>query len=138
MPRADRIARVVALVAWMAMITYWSGQPQLPIDHPSVANILNGWQHRVAHLIGFSVLGLLARWTLDGAPRAALLAVLLASAFGATDEYHQSFTPGRRAAVDDWLVDTASATVAVYLWWRLRPRLRPALAAVERLRTALF
>ncbi|HEV7386525.1 MAG TPA: VanZ family protein, partial [Phenylobacterium sp.] len=61
-----------------------------------------------------------------------------ASVFGATDEYHQSFTAGRRAAVDDWLMDTASAALAVYVWWRLRARLGFAIAAVERLRTALF
>jgi hypothetical protein len=48
-----------------------------------------------------------------------LWAVLLTSAFGAGDEWHQSFTPGRRAAIDDWAMDTASAALALYVWSRL-------------------
>ncbi|HEV7662105.1 MAG TPA: VanZ family protein [Chloroflexota bacterium] len=138
MRRSDRTARVIVLVLWMAMITYWSGQPVLPIDQPVVATLLHGWQHRVAHLVAFGILGMLANWALLGLPRPMLLAVLLTSAFGATDEYHQSFTDGRRAAVDDWLMDTASGALAIYLFWRLRPRLRFAITAVERLRTALL
>jgi VanZ family protein len=122
----------------MALITYWSGQPVLPIDQPLVANILQGWQHRIAHLIAFGVLALLAAWAFDGLPRKVLLGLLWTSAFGAVDEYHQTFTPGRRAAIDDWLMDTASGALALYLSRRLRPRLGFAIAALERLRTALF
>jgi hypothetical protein len=81
---------------------------------------LHGLQHRFAHLIAFGVLGLLGRWAFGGWPRASLLAVLLVSVFGATDEWHQSFTPGRRAAIDDWVLDTASAAIALYVWARLR------------------
>ena len=43
----------------------------------------------------------------------------LASLYGATDEFHQSFVPGRDSDVLDWVADTlgaalgaASATVA--------------------------
>ena len=117
---ADRAARLIALLGWMALITYWSGQGTLPIDQPNVANVFHGLQHRIAHLIAFGLLGLLARWAFDGLPRASVLAVILVSVFGATDEWHQSFTPGRRAAIDDWVVDTASAALAVYVWHRLK------------------
>src|SRR5260370_31129326 len=117
---ADRAARLIALISWMALITYWSGQSTLPIDQPNVANALHGLQHRIAHVVVFGLLGLLARWALGGLPRATLLAVLLVSIFGATDEWHQAFTPGRRAAIDDWAVDTASAALALYAWTRVR------------------
>jgi hypothetical protein len=96
-----------------------SGQGNLPIDQPTVAGPLHGLQHRLAHLIAFGLLGVLGRWAFDGWPRAFLLAVLLTSAFGATDEWHQSFTPGRRPAIDDWAFDTASAALAIYVWGRL-------------------
>ena len=90
-----RSARLLILLSWMALLTWWSGQGNLPIDQPSVAGPLHGLQHRLAHLIAFGLLGVLGRWAFDGWPRAFLLAVLLTSAFGATDEWHQSFTPGR-------------------------------------------
>ena len=104
----------------MALITYWSGQGNLPIDQPVVANVLHGFQHRLAHLAAFGLVGLLAGWAFHGIPRAVFWAVLLTSVFGATDEWHQSFTPGRRAAIDDWAMDTASAAIALYVWGRVR------------------
>jgi VanZ family protein len=104
----------------MALITYWSSQATLPIDQPAVANVLHGFQHRFAHAVTFGLLALLARWAFDGMPRAAVWAVVLASLFGATDEWHQSFTPGRHAGADDWAADTAFAAVALYAWSRLR------------------
>jgi VanZ family protein len=116
----QRAARLIVLAAWMALITYWSGQGDLPIDQPVVANVLHGFQHRVAHLAAFGLVGLLAGWAFRGMPRAVFWAVLLTSVFGATDEWHQSFTPGRRAAIDDWAMDTASAAIALYVWGRVR------------------
>ena len=125
-----RSGRILLLLAWMALLTYWSSQGNLPIDAPPVAGLLHNVQHKVAHLCAFGLLGLLAWWAFDGLPRSWLLAVLLVSAFGASDEWHQSFTPGRRAAVDDWALDTLSAALAVFVWSclrasRLHVRLRP-------------
>src|ERR1051325_5517171 len=107
----------------MALISYWSSQGNLPIDSPQVAGLLHNFQHRIAHLLAFGTLGLLARWAFDGSPRPWLLAVALVSAFGALDEFHQSFTPGRRAAVDDWAFDTASAALFVSVV-EFRPQFR--------------
>jgi VanZ family protein len=119
MPPLQRSARLLILLGWMALLTYWSGQGNLPIDQLGVAGPLHGLQHRVAHLFAFGLLGLLGRWTFDGWPRAFVLAVLVTSAFGLSDEWHQSFTPGRRPAVDDWAFDTASAALALWLRSRL-------------------
>jgi VanZ family protein len=44
--------------------------------------------------------------------RALALAVLAASLYGASDELHQSFVPGRDADVLDWVVDTVGAALA--------------------------
>jgi VanZ family protein len=127
----DRCARALLLAAWMVLIVYWSGQNNLPIDQPVVANIFHGFQHRFAHLVAFGLLGLLARWALDGLPRSALLAICVASIFGATDEWHQSFTAGRHSGIDDWAFDTASAAAAVYAWMLLTStRLRAPLRAL--------
>jgi VanZ family protein len=126
-----RAMRSIVLLAWMALIVYWSNQPSLPIDQPSVADAFHNTQHRVAHVLVYGLMGLLAWWTCEGKPRAWLLAIAITSVFGITDEFHQSFIPGRRAAVDDWLLDTASAAGAIWLLSRLRrSRLRPAIRAV--------
>jgi VanZ family protein len=55
-------------------------------------------------------------------------AVVGAALYGVTDEFHQSFVPGRDASVFDLIVNTIGATVAVVLWIRLRRRLPLVLA----------
>jgi VanZ family protein len=77
---------------------------------------------KVVHFSVYGLLGtLVCRQT--GAGRGAVVAVLVASAFGASDEWHQSFVPGRTMELADWLADTAGAAlgVAVYRRW---PRYR--------------
>ncbi|NBB80529.1 MAG: hypothetical protein GVY36_13980 [Verrucomicrobia bacterium] len=48
-----------------------------------------------------------------------LTAVLIAAAFGAFDEFRQSFTPGRSVEFADWIADSLGALVAalVYAKW---------------------
>lgn len=48
--------------------------------------------------------------------RAAAWSLVVVSAFGATDEWHQSFVPGRLAEVADWVADTLGALTAVTLY----------------------
>src|SRR5262245_61469186 len=56
-------------------------------------------------MVHFAVYGLLATLVcrIGGGWRAALLSLLVVSAFGASDEWHQSFVPGRASDVMDWL-----------------------------------
>jgi len=72
---------------------------------------------KVVHFAVYGLLGTLAcrparTW------RGAVLAVVAASAFGASDEWHQSFVPGRSAEVADWVADTAGAACAAVLYVR--------------------
>ena len=72
-------------------------------------------------VVHFSIYGLLATLVvrLRTGRRAALLSILIVSLYGITDEWHQSFTPGRSVEVADWLADTlgAALAVAMYTGW---------------------
>lgn len=62
-------------------------------------------------------------------------AVVLASLYGISDEWHQSFTPGRSVELFDWFMDTAGAVVAVTVyahWPRYRSLLEAPLAVRSR------
>jgi len=76
-------------------------------------------QDKLLHAVEYAVLGGLLVHALRLAglrPWVALVAaVVIASAFGATDEFHQSFVPGRSADVADWLADTLGAAVGAVL-----------------------
>ena len=110
----------------MGFISYWSNQSELPIDSPRVDAILQGAQHPLAHAWAFGILGVLAWWAMRPHPRAVLGAWLVAAVFGALDEWHQSFTPGRAVEFADWLVD-ASAGAAFVLVAEAVRRWRPSL-----------
>lgn len=85
---------------------------------------------KTAHFMEYGILGLLL-WRLvhfDPAFRSCrsrefLTALLLAALYAASDEFHQSFVPGREAAVRDVLLDTAGAGCGLGAWWTAR-RLR--------------
>jgi len=73
-----------------------------------------GWD-KLQHLLAYAALGLAAGlwaspifWKRRPA-FALLLTALAASAYGAIDEFHQYFVPGRDCNVWDWIADTLGA-----------------------------
>jgi VanZ family protein len=110
---------------YMAWIFYLSSQSE---PMPSVTTRV--WDKGI-HFTAYAVLCVLFCRALHGeglaALRLALLATLLTSAYGASDEVHQSFVPERSAGADDWLADTTGAAAAAALFStasRLRRPLR--------------
>lgn len=76
-------------------------------------------------VVHFSVYGLLGTLVCRQGRgwRAAAWSVLAVAAFGATDEWHQSFVPGRESELADWVADTSGAAVAIAMyagWQRYR------------------
>jgi VanZ family protein len=81
--------------------------------------------------LGYVGLGIvIARALAGGLPlrltlRQALVGFVIAAAYGATDEWHQSFVAGRTADIADWYSDSigsASALVACWAWSIIWPR----------------
>jgi VanZ family protein len=113
-----RILPFLPALAFAALVFYLSSQEN-PL--PDVTGRLSD---KLLHAVEYGALGALLAWPLAGvAPRRAfLLAVVLASAYGASDELHQWFVPGRFADVRDWAADTAGGALgaAAALWLRRR------------------
>ncbi|MFN7977064.1 MAG: VanZ family protein [Vicinamibacterales bacterium] len=74
---------------------------------------------KIEHFVFYGGLALVAlRATAGGrvagvTTRALIAAWAIASFYGATDEFHQWFVPGRSADVADWLADTFGAATAM-------------------------
>ncbi|HEX9082662.1 MAG TPA: VanZ family protein [Holophagaceae bacterium] len=74
---------------------------------------------KLAHASVFGLLALTLDWslrrTLPGLPmyKRHLLVVILVSLYGASDEWHQAFVPGRDCEVGDWIADSLGAVVAL-------------------------
>lgn len=72
---------------------------------------------KIAHFSVFGLLGsLIARCP---GVRRFRYAILIVSLFGVSDEFRQSFTPGRSVEFADWMADTLGAATAVslYAFW---------------------
>ncbi len=79
---------------------------------------------KIGHFLVFGLLGtlfarlpLLTKYNWKGAIAASLAAI----AFGAIDEWRQSFTPGRSVEFADWVADSLGAITAITLYRRCRP-----------------
>lgn len=97
-------------LAWAAFL-YWESSQARPFPFLP-RGILT--QDKLLHFGAYAVLaallvGALARTRLGPLARAAIVAALLASGYGASDEWHQAHVPGREASAWDWLADTLGA-----------------------------
>lgn len=117
MPHATRrLLGWLGATLWAAGIFYLSSRP---------GSTLPGGYSVQGHLGEYAVLGALlaiafAEKNLDLATVG--LAILVASLYGVTDEYHQHFVPLRTPDIADWALDTLGATagaLTVY-WLKLR------------------
>lgn len=80
---------------------------------------------KLIHATEYFLLGLLIvwglhfEWPLPISDRRAILAAAIAIAYGAIDEIHQSFVPGRSSEIQDWLADVFGVILAVVAYRKL-------------------
>jgi VanZ family protein len=113
----------VPVAAYMALIFALSAQPDPPL--PSQVSDKQG--HSLGYMGLTVVVGrALAGGTASGATLGvASGAWAIATAYAASDEWHQSFVPGRSADPRDWLADAAGALAgagACWAWGIIRAR----------------
>ena len=127
--------RIAVILSWMAvaavaaLIFFMSAKDGATLDTDSgIITMLKDWLASAAaalfgHPVDVSPIGHFAEFFLFGSvlvnalrwhmplKRAMLAAVLLASAYGITDEIHQIFVPMRSCDPADWAVDTVAALI---------------------------
>ena len=79
-----------------------------------------------AHIIEYGIFaGLMYRALRSSGVRrenAGIYAIFVALIYGVTDEFHQSYTPGREPKVRDVVFDTIGAIASIYSIWNLLPK----------------
>ena len=124
MSRPGPISLWAPVLAFMALIFLLSAQSDLPpVERVS---------DKTLHVLAYFVFGLLCLRATHGGIRPlragpALAALLLVVGYGALDEWHQSWVPGRTPSVLDWVADSVGAGLAcaaLALWSRIRPTRR--------------
>jgi VanZ family protein len=104
------------VLLWAGIIFAISSQPTLPVS-------LGSGRDKLAHFAAYAVFGVLAGHALPPRRGFALLAILLGVAYGASDEIHQHFVPGRTVELGDWFADSLGVIAGVSLHrlqWSMR------------------
>jgi VanZ family protein len=110
-----------ATFIWAAVIFYFSTM--------TGSNVPSVMPDFIPHFIEYAVFACLltaAIWATKKQMPAGLIglwAICFTSIYAASDEFHQSFVPGRTPDVKDWAVDVLAAIViaAVFFFLRARP-----------------
>jgi VanZ like family len=113
----------VPFFAWAIVIFLFSSFPT-----GSVSEI--HWEDfivkKMAHVIEYGIFAALlfraSRVSGVSIKRSGYLSILAAACYGISDEFHQSFTPGREPHIRDVAFDTIGATIAIYTLWILLPK----------------
>ena len=114
-----RTARWLAVAGWLALIFFLSSQSQLPSPPDPWADLIF---KKGAHFTVYAVLAVLLRRALPPSRWIWALSWILAVLYAASDEWHQSFVPGRHPQLTDVLIDACGATTGLLIFWWLRRR----------------
>ena len=72
---------------------------------------------KTAHIVEYSILAVLLYRAMIGSDiekkKAIIFSMLIVSLYGFTDEFHQSFTPGREPRIRDVIIDTIGGALGV-------------------------
>ncbi len=87
----------------------------MPVPPQPVKGV--GYAPFIEHIVEYSILGFLLLASLRGSERtrgrAIIIAILVATFYGITDEIHQAFVPGRDLSIMDVLADSIGAIIGV-------------------------
>jgi VanZ family protein len=100
------LMRWMAVVLWMGVIFALSATPSLASPFEPIYDFI---LRKMAHVTAYAVLTILVygalRLHMTRPTHAWLLAMLIATLYACSDEWHQTFVPGREGTVRDVAID---------------------------------
>jgi len=110
----------VLLILYCTFIYWLSDQPSLPTP------MLFPHQDKLFHAGAYFVMAVFAlrafRYHTVSLPKLVIYSLIFCSLYGMSDEWHQSFVPGRMSDVADWAADTVGAILFLGLYYLYRLR----------------
>lgn len=107
------------VILWAGVIFTFSSQPTIQTTDFFLGDFI---LKKTAHLIEYAILAILIFRGLVNSDvnrnKALIFSILIAFLYGISDEFHQSFTPGREPKLRDVIIDTIGATIGVSSIWK--------------------
>jgi VanZ family protein len=124
------VEKAIKIFRFWIPVLLWAGVIFLFSSYPTRRASEIFWQDfiikKTAHIIEYAIFSaLLYRAFKESGTKgknAGIFAIAIAVIYAASDEFHQSFTPGREPTVRDVIFDTIGASLAIYAIWNLLPK----------------
>ncbi|HLS91295.1 MAG TPA: VanZ family protein [Limnochordia bacterium] len=114
----SRVGYTLLPIGYMGLLYYLSSIPGGEIEEIGI-RIPDYLLHAAAYAVLALLLHAALRRAWQAPPRTAWwIAWMVAVVYGVTDEYHQSFVPGRDPSLKDLVADALGAAMALSLWTR--------------------
>ncbi len=108
---------------WAAIIFSFSAKPTNPVSEIYWKDFV---VKKLAHVVVYAILAifLYRAFKKEGVSpkKSGYYSIIVAVLYGLTDEFHQSYTPGRDPKLRDVIFDTIGATFAIYGIWNILPK----------------
>ena len=112
----------IAVLAWMVVIYLFSAQPYSGAVTGKYLGDANIPIRKLAHVTEYAILLILSRRAIAVSFETGVLsrfpgvgALIISALYALSDEWHQSFVPGRSATLSDAMVDTSGALIGLTL-----------------------
>lgn len=117
--------RMVPMALVMGTIFFLSHQPGDSLHLPPLPGI-DKLAHSLAYggLAAAMLFGFSERWKKQRRGLVIFATTVFCLLYGISDEFHQSFVPGRTPSLVDILADSAGAVLVCLLWLRIRRRVK--------------
>ena len=121
---AKKVAKYwLPVILWAVVIFSFSAKPTTRTSEIYWQDFL---VKKSAHVFEYGILTILLFRALKKGgiekKEAGVYSVILAVLYALSDEFHQSFTPGREPTLRDVFFDTTGSFLAVYIIWRYLPK----------------
>lgn len=114
------------MVGLYAGLIFLGSSMNIQIEEPTFFFYLP-FMDKLIHFIEYGIFCTLLCWAISAHLKGnqlrkfILMAIILTSLYGITDEVHQLFVPTRTATVFDWFADTIGAIIAGLCWLKFFP-----------------
>lgn len=130
--RINKAWRWIFVIVWMVVIFAFSHQANSGRESEKYLGSFNVPVRKFGHVSEYMILFLLLRWSLnpegatasDGTDKLkrtilspSILALVLSILYAASDEWHQSYVPGRSASWTDVMVDVCGIALGGGVCW---------------------
>ena len=110
---ANRFSRWLPAIVMMAAIFTFSS---IPPEYMPNFDILDRFIKKGGHMVGYGILALTYWFALENTKRSFFIAWMLAVLYATSDEFHQTFVPGRHGSAWDVLIfDNLGAVIALLI-----------------------